>query len=102
VVNARWVKPLDPRLIGWIEAFDHVVTLEDNVVAGGFGAAVLEEVAPAGLAGRVRVLGIPDRFLPAGSVDELLHELGLDADGVTRQVLAMVVGPGRTPRTKRG
>ncbi|HEX2403558.1 MAG TPA: transketolase C-terminal domain-containing protein, partial [Acidimicrobiia bacterium] len=102
VVNARWVKPLDPRLIGWIEAYDHVVTLEDNVVAGGFGAAVLEEVAPAGLAGRVRVLGIPDRFLPAGSVDELLHELGLDADGVTRQVLAMVVGPGRTPRTKRG
>lgn len=95
VINARWVKPLDPRLTGWVESHELVVTLEDNVVAGGFGAAVLEEVATAGLAGRIRVLGIPDRFLPAGSVDELLHEVGLDPEGVTTRVLAMVAG--RTP-----
>ncbi|MGH8923648.1 MAG: 1-deoxy-D-xylulose-5-phosphate synthase [Acidimicrobiia bacterium] len=95
VINARWVKPLDPRLIDWVAAHKLVVTLEDNVIAGGFGAAVLEVVAPAGLAGRVRVLGIPDRFLPAGSVDELLHDVSLDSEGVTGQVLAMMAGQDR-------
>jgi 1-deoxy-D-xylulose-5-phosphate synthase len=98
VINARWTKPLDARLRSWAEAYDLVVTLEDNVVAGGFGAAVLEEVAPAGLAGKVRVLGIPDRFLPAGSVDELLAEVGLNPEGVASQVLAMTVGKDRSIR----
>jgi 1-deoxy-D-xylulose-5-phosphate synthase len=92
VVNARWIKPLDPRLLTWAKEYRAIVTLEDNVVAGGFGSAVLEELAPTGMAGKVRVLGIPDRFLPAGSVDELLHEVGLDVEGVTRSVLALAAG----------
>ncbi|MFN2485414.1 MAG: hypothetical protein ABR609_02180, partial [Acidimicrobiia bacterium] len=60
--------------------------------AGGFGAAVMEELSKVGMAGKVRILGIPDRFLPAGSVDELLAEIGLDTDGVTRSILALVAG----------
>ena len=104
VINARWVKPLDSRLLRWVKAAELVITLEDNVIAGGFGAAVLEEVASAGLAGRVRVLGIPDRFLPAGSVDELLHDVGLDSEGVSGQVLALWAGRPRdkSVRSKRG
>lgn len=90
VVNARWIKPLDERLPIWAASYRVVVTLEDNVVAGGFGAAVLEELSKSGLAGKVRILGVPDRFLPAGSVDELLAEIGLDVDGVTRSILALV------------
>jgi 1-deoxy-D-xylulose-5-phosphate synthase len=69
-----------------------VVVLEDNVMAGGFGSAVMEELSKAGMAGKVRILGIPDRFLPSGTVDELLHEIGLDPEGVTRSVLALVAG----------
>ena len=82
VVNARWIKPLDPRLDQWAARYRYVVTLEDNVVSGGFGSAVLEELARHGLAGRVSVWGLPDRFLPAGSVEELLHEVGLDEDAI--------------------
>ncbi len=88
LINARWVKPLDPRLRDWVEAYDRVVTLEDGVVSGGFGSAVLEALAPWGLAGRVRVLGLPDEFLPPGNADSILSELGLDADGVAATVLA--------------
>jgi 1-deoxy-D-xylulose-5-phosphate synthase len=86
VINARWVKPLDSRLPSWAGRYRLVVTLEDNVIAGGFGAAVMEALSREGLAGRVTVLGIPDRFLPAGSVDEVLHSAGLDADSVAAQV----------------
>ena len=88
LINARWVKPLDPRLRDWVETYDRVVTLEDGVVSGGFGSAVLEALAPWGLSGRVRVLGLPDEFLPPGNADSILSELGLDADGVAATILA--------------
>ena len=88
LVNARWVKPLDPRLLDWAEKYERIVTVEDGVASGGFGSAVLGALAPAGLAGKVRVLGLPDAFLPPGNADALLAELGLDADGIAAQILA--------------
>ncbi len=91
VVNARWVKPMDPRLPEWVSRYRKVVTIEDNVVAGGFGAAVLESLSITGDSGKVTVLGLPDRFLPGGSVEELMRELGLDADGVIKRVGALFV-----------
>ncbi|MDP3983655.1 MAG: transketolase C-terminal domain-containing protein, partial [Acidimicrobiia bacterium] len=89
VVNSRWIKPLDSRLGQWASRYRRVVTLEDNVVAGGFGAAVMEWMSGSDQVSKVLVLGLPDRFLPAGSVDELLREVGLDADGVIKQVGAL-------------
>ncbi|MGH8874615.1 MAG: 1-deoxy-D-xylulose-5-phosphate synthase, partial [Acidimicrobiia bacterium] len=86
VVNARWVKPLDGRLSGWAQRFRRVVTIEDNVVTGGFGAAVLEALAPHGLADRVRCLGLPDAFLPSGSADDVLRSVGLDAESVAERI----------------
>ena len=82
VVNARWVKPLDPRLEDWVRRAGAVVTLEDNVVAGGFGAAVLEALAGTGLAGKVHTVGVPDAFLPFGSADDVLQSVGLDVDSL--------------------
>ncbi|MGH8927499.1 MAG: transketolase C-terminal domain-containing protein, partial [Acidimicrobiia bacterium] len=92
VINARWVKPLDRRLEQWAERYRKVVTLEDNVVAGGFGGAVLEQLAGLGVASKVSVLGLPDRFLPAGSVDDLLHDVGLDPESITARVAILVNG----------
>ncbi len=88
LVNARWVKPLDPRLLEWAEQYQQIFTLEDGVVSGGFGSAVLGALAPSGLAGRVRVLGLPDAFLPPGNANAILSELGLDAEGVVARILA--------------
>jgi 1-deoxy-D-xylulose-5-phosphate synthase len=92
VVNARWVKPIDPRITEWARQHPVVVTVEDNVGAGGFGGAVLETLAPHGLAGRVRTIALPDRFLPQGKASDILRENGLDAAGVARAVFEAVKG----------
>jgi 1-deoxy-D-xylulose-5-phosphate synthase len=93
VVNARWIKPVDPRIADWARAHPVVVTVEDNVGAGGFGGAVLETLAPLGLAGRVRSLALPDEFLPQGKASDILKERGLDAAGIARAVYEAVRGP---------
>ena len=87
VVNARWVKPMDPRLATWAEAHRRVVTVEDNVVSGGFGSGVAETLAAAGIARPITMLGLPDRFLPFGNQAAITADLGLDADGIARSVV---------------
>lgn len=92
VVNARWVKPLDPRILEWAAPVDHVVTLEDNVIAGGFGSAVTEAFAAAGLVKRITHVGVPDGFLPFGSASDVMEQAGMDADSVVEAVL-LAAGP---------
>jgi 1-deoxy-D-xylulose-5-phosphate synthase len=94
VINARFAKPLDAPLIA-----EHargkrlVVTLEESVVVGGFGAAVLEALAEAGLRDEelrqvpVRLIGIPaDRFVDHGAVRDLRRTLRLDEVGIKAQI----------------
>ena len=88
VVNARWVKPLDPRLAALARRYPVLVTAEDNVGTGGFGAAVLEALAPTGLAGRVRSAALRDAFINHGKAAALLAEQGLDPEGLARTVRA--------------
>jgi 1-deoxy-D-xylulose-5-phosphate synthase len=92
VVNARWVKPVDPRITDWARSHPVVITVEDNVGTGGFGGAVLEALAPHGLAGHVRTLALPDQFLPQGRASDILKEHGLDAAGVAKSVFEAVKG----------
>jgi len=92
VVNARWVKPVDPRIIDWARRHPIVMTVEDNVGSGGFGGAVLEALAPHGLAGRVRTIALPDQFLPQGKAADILKEFGLDAAGIARATFAAIKG----------
>jgi len=92
VINARWVKPLDPRLAEWVQQSDRVVTIEDNVITGGFGSAVLEALSPLGLAGKVQIMGLPDEFLPPGDPWRLLSSRGLDAEEITARILSAVPG----------
>jgi 1-deoxy-D-xylulose-5-phosphate synthase len=96
VVNSRWIKPVDPRIVDWARGHPVVVTVEDNVGAGGFGGAVLETLAPHGLAGRVRTLALPDEFLPQGKASDILKAHGLDSAGVAKSVYEAVKGKVRT------
>jgi 1-deoxy-D-xylulose-5-phosphate synthase len=83
VINARFVKPLDPAIIDRIESAPWTVTLEENALQTGFGSAVLEAVNDAGIhAGPIVRLGLPDRFVEHGERAELLADLGLDAAGI--------------------
>jgi 1-deoxy-D-xylulose-5-phosphate synthase len=96
VVNARWLKPMDPRLVtDWAVRYPVIVTAEDNV-GSGFGSAVLEALAPHGLAGKVRVAALPDGFLPHGKQAEILADHGLDPDGLAATVRAALAERTRT------
>jgi 1-deoxy-D-xylulose-5-phosphate synthase len=97
VVNMRFVKPLDCDLLrGVALRIPRLVTLEDNVVIGGFGSAVTEFLASDGITGvRLLSLGLPDRFIDHGTPQELHAELGLDPPGVARSVAAFLAGARR-------
>jgi transketolase len=81
------LKPLDADAVcDDCSRFDAVTTVENHSIVGGLGTAVSEAVAARGLATRVRRLGVPDRWAPAGSLDYIRRELGLDAAAIAEAV----------------
>jgi len=89
VVNMRFVKPLDRALLLELAAsHDGVVTLEDNVIAGGAGSGVVELLNAEGISLPILHLGLPDQFQRHASREELLTEAGLDAKGIRRAICA--------------
>jgi 1-deoxy-D-xylulose-5-phosphate synthase len=88
VINARFVKPLDEKLIlEWAARCGRVLTVEENTLVGGFGSAVLELLSKRGLVLPVRRLGIDDRFVEQGPRSLVLSLYGLDAEGIFREAL---------------
>jgi 1-deoxy-D-xylulose-5-phosphate synthase len=84
LVNMRTVKPLDcARLSELSVRHRHLVTLEENVVAGGAGAAVAEALRLAGNHAQLLQLGIPEGFVHKGARQALLEAAGLDAAAIT-------------------
>jgi transketolase len=81
------LKPLDVDAVcTYCARFDIVTTVENHSIAGGLGTAVSEAVAGRGMPTRVRRLGVPDRWAPAGSLDYIRRELALDAAGIAEAV----------------
>ncbi len=97
VADARFAKPLDEELIAALAA-DHelLVTVEENVLAGGFGSAVVELLADRALLGETRVLrlGLPDRYVEHGKPALLREEVGLTPELVAERVAQAVLEPG--------
>ena len=96
VADARFAKPLDTDLIErLVSDHDVLVTVEENVLAGGFGSAVVEELADRDLAGRARVmrLGLPDRYVTHGKPALLREEVGLTPEAVAGRVAEAVLEP---------
>lgn len=83
VANMRFVKPLDVELIRQLaQSHQWLVTLEEGVIMGGAGSAVLEALANLGLNTPVLTLGLPDEFIDHGDQAQLLKNLGLDSSGI--------------------
>jgi 1-deoxy-D-xylulose-5-phosphate synthase len=96
VADARFAKPLDAELVARLVAeHELLVTVEENVLAGGFGSAVLEFLADRDLAGRTRVLrfGLPDRYVTHGKPALLREEVGLTPEAVAHRVADAVLEP---------
>lgn len=100
VVNCRFIKPMDVKLIcGLIEKTDKVITVEENVLDGGFGSAVLEMMAREGLWSRsIRRIGIPDTFVEHGSQEMLRKIYGLNAEGIAVTAKELLSAPRIIPR----
>ena len=92
VVDARFVKPLDTTLlIDLVRRIPRLVTVEENVLQGGFGSAVLEALSDAGIRHvAVRRIGIPDTFVEHGALPLLRSKYGLDAAAIVRAVLHLL------------
>jgi 1-deoxy-D-xylulose-5-phosphate synthase len=87
VANMRFVKPLDRDLVFKVATtHDLVVTIEENVVKGGAGSAVLEAIAADGLSVPVLQLGLPDAFVEHGDPQVLLADCGLDRESILRAI----------------
>ena len=97
VVDARFAAPLDEVMIGGLaRSVGRIVTLEENVIAGGFGSAVSEMLDRLGLSGTPQLrIGVPDEFVLHGKRDVLLERCGLDAAGVTRRTRTFVQATAR-------
>jgi len=92
VVNMRFVKPLDMGLLQEALAFSPlIVTVEDNVIDGGFGCAVLEKIQEGKfIFPRIKLHGLPDEFIEHGSPEELYKSVKLDAGGIAEVVKQFV------------
>ncbi len=88
VVNARFVKPIDEEMVAKAaKKHKYVVTLEENVLSGGYGENVREYFDTLSTRAKLLNIAIPDCFVEHGKVDELLEELNMDAKGITNRVL---------------
>ncbi|MDD2715189.1 MAG: 1-deoxy-D-xylulose-5-phosphate synthase [Candidatus Wallbacteria bacterium] len=87
LLNPIFLKPIDEDLLlSEIRKHQKVITVEENTIIGGLGSAVLELMARHGLKADMLTLGVPDEFVQHGTVEELLHELGLDAEGIEKSI----------------
>ncbi len=87
VYSLRYVKPLDEELIESIgRRFDRIVTVEDGILRGGVGEAVIASLARKGLHPEVRMLGIDDKFVEHGTPAELYALCGYDEEGISAAI----------------
>lgn len=90
LVNARFIKPLDTKFLDQVvRAHNTIITVEENALHGGFGSAVLEYCARTGVKISIKCIGLPDNFIEHGSRKILLKTIGLDAEGISKQILAI-------------
>lgn len=92
IINARFIKPIDRKLIvSSVKKTAKLLVIENNVTKGGLGQAILQILAEENMENvKIKLLGIPDSFVTQGSQEELYKLCGLDADSIMKQICEMV------------
>jgi 1-deoxy-D-xylulose-5-phosphate synthase len=86
-INARFVKPLDKKLIlDSVKSADSIITVEEGVLEGGFGSAVSELLADEKIDKPVLRLGLPSKFIEHGKRDSILAKYGLNPEGIYQRI----------------
>ena len=93
LINARFVKPLDEeRLLALTKEHKLIVTLEENVLEGGFGEHVSEFYEEIGSDVQVMNIALPDAYIEHGNVEILKKECGIDAETIEKKIIAAAMG----------
>ena len=92
VWDPRCIRPLDPAMIADAGEHSVVVTIEDGLSHGGIGSSIARQLRVAQSKAEVEVLGVPTEYIPHGDPGDILHSLGLDADGVVSTVRRLLGG----------
>ncbi|WP_297456908.1 1-deoxy-D-xylulose-5-phosphate synthase [Persephonella sp.] len=93
IVNARFIRPLDKKLLNEILSAHHfVITMEDGTVNGGFGSAIAEYILDNRYSNELLRFGIPDRFVQHGKIDKLEEELGLLPSQMVVKIMDFIKG----------
>lgn len=91
--NMRFAKPLDTDLIDEIcHTYEHIITIEDGTKLGGFGSAIAEYLSDKSYHIPTTIMGVPDRVVEHGTQEELHNEVGLNPEGIVKQVKKLLVG----------
>jgi 1-deoxy-D-xylulose-5-phosphate synthase len=99
--DMRFVTPLDTDVLQTVfKKFTHIITVEDGVLKGGFGSAVIEFMTDNGYSSEIRRLGIPDYFVEQGTQEELYRECGYDAEGIEVAIREIIVKRDTEPRAQ--
>ncbi len=90
--DMRFAKPLDEELLDEIcLKYDHIITLEDGAKLGGFGSAVAEYISEKESKPTLKIMGLPDRIIEHGTQEELHAEVGIDVEGVVKNVKKVLI-----------
>jgi 1-deoxy-D-xylulose-5-phosphate synthase len=92
LINARFIKPLDKyTILKEAAKYKNILTVEDNVISGGFGSSITELLSENNITNKnVKLLGFPDEFIPHGSCSILFKKYKLDRDGIIENILNMI------------
>ena len=91
IINATFIKPLDEEMLKTLSDKKYnIVTVEDNIVKGGFGSSILECLNKLDYKGRAKILGYKDEFVEQGKISLLYEEYGIDAEGIAASVLELI------------
>jgi 1-deoxy-D-xylulose-5-phosphate synthase len=89
--DMRFVVPLDAGVLHQVfRTFERIITVEDGILKGGFGSAVIEFMCDNGYKVHLKRLGIPDYFVEQGTQDELRKECGFDTEGIEKTIREMI------------
>ena len=100
VADARFAKPIDAGLVAQLMAeHELLVTVEEGVLAGGFGSAVWETLSDAGLPSRILRVGLPDRYVTHGAPALLHAEVGFTGEKIAERILVAVGAPDQVAAT---
>ena len=85
--DMRFVKPMDLNILHRVcQSGDKIITIEDGVITGGFGSAILEFMADNNYTNNIKILGIPDKFIKHGTTNKLKESIGLDSMGLRKEI----------------